>query len=199
MHTDYLLKELCIMPLDIELECRALAYRARIKDPQTPSLVLLKSRPTAGKTNKPIDWSRHPYSGINRAAAQLRARAETRFLSTLRTTRYPEKVESQSWEDPKVRAKAIKACAQDGAEQAAVARWQLWQVERQKHKQKHQPAIWDDWGSSNPKLYKDLARAQSTLLLQCRTGVGGFRTHLSFLKVSTSRNRTAQHANTRSK
>lgn len=181
----YLLKELHIEPLEVHLERCAMAFRARAlaSSPSTYTQRLKDLRPVAGNL-RPSTLSnlwQHPYHVLDRPARQLQVKARERLLEGNEKT--PKNTVRQDWENPKHRARAINAYARDLAERIASERCRLWQTEQQADRRKDQPALWSERKMENLWRYKNLTRAQSTILLQCRTGVGGFRAHLFRCKV----------------
>ncbi|KAF5502101.1 putative RNA-directed DNA polymerase from transposon X-element [Colletotrichum aenigma] len=48
------------------------------------------------------------------------------------------------------------------------------------------PALGGTWGRHNFKIYEDLLKAQSTILLHCRTGVNGLNACLNFMPFKTT-------------
>lgn len=171
----YLLKELCIEPLEVHLERCAMAFRARAFGPNTPRDQLQNWSPSVGKLRspKPELLQQHPYYVLDLQARQIHDIAQKRLGDG----------NKKDWEKQKVRAKAINTCAREMAEWQASEIWRTWRTERQTDRRKDQPALWSAWGMENLNLYKGLRREQSTILLQCRTGVGGLRAHLFHCKV----------------
>lgn len=89
------------------------------------------------------------------------------------------------WLDPKTRKDAIAKCAkQDTAKRSA----ELWNDYRRKRAMKHPEhqfplALVEDWHPKSFQYYKGLTRAQSTMLLQCRTEFIGLNHFLHGRKV----------------
>ena len=185
----YLHKELWIKPIDIQLESRAMAMRAKHLAPRSSTTELQPWRPSAGKTPSQSKnlWSHHPYSVHDCRARDLVKRARQRVSERFKALNDGDATASREWARPKVRGKAISACARMDAEKSAAEWWEDWRTEQQAKKSKHQPATWDDWGKENLRRYKGLFRPQSTSLFQCRTGVGPFASYLFQTKVSIGR------------
>ena len=178
----YLLKELNIEPPEDHLERCSSAFRARalgstpVKDPSQADDIRLDRPAAARRKGTQPD---HPYYVLEGNALHLYNTAQTRFFEQQRERGIKESISRKAWQDSKVRAKNINACAQVFAEQQASAKWDTWRFNRRHD----QPVLWDEWGKHNLILYRGLTRAQSTILFQCRTGVGGFGTHLFKCKV----------------
>ncbi len=170
---EYLFKELYIEPLEIHLRRSSLAFRARalgLKFQNSQSQIpksLNGQKPPLRLTNA---QQNHPYHALDCQALLLYDHAHQFYVA--------QKNKVCKWGDSKTRAKVIKQCAQEMAEEWASRRWEAWRTNRQVYKRKCSPALWNDWGQENLDRFGGLTRAQSTILLQCRTGVGGFRSYL---------------------
>ena len=175
----YLLKELHVQPIEIYLEGRAQAARARARSPDLDNqTVSLRSFPSVVGNIRKVKV--HPYDILDMQALNLQRKAKQRLLEG---NNYRTHAQRQDWGNSKHRAKAISACVREMGESSAFQLWKDWKVERQTKRANDQPTLWDDWGKKNLARYKDLPRAQSSILLVCRTGVGGLRTHLLKCKV----------------
>ena len=185
---EYLLKELNIEPLEIHLRRCALAARARALDPnieENPSPI--RDFPTGNmKASKSKTPKKHPYYLQDCQAKEVQREAWKLFternsaVGQCNSTTPPK-----DWWDQKCRARAINRSAKIFAEEFASARWQAWRTTRLMDRRKHAPALWDEeWSRKSLNLYKGLTRAQSTILLQCRTGFLGLRSQLYRMKVS---------------
>ena len=185
IHRQYLLKELYIEPLEVHLERCATAFRARARGLNTQRHRLQYWRPLVGKvqSSTPGSLQQHLYFVLDRRARQLQDIARKRLTKGNGAVGKRDNAVRKDWEDQKDRAKAINTCAQEIAECRASEIWRVWRTERQADRRKDQPALWSAWGKKNLSLYKDLPRAQSNILLQCRTGVGGLGAHLFRCKV----------------
>lgn len=182
---EYLLKELYVEPLEIFLERCALTHVARnlAASPKTRSKILEDSASPQKSSHRTLQS--HPYHVLERQSQQLRGRAKERLARRDAALRPRKNVPLKASQDPKDIAKAINACAREDAEIRAERFWRKWRTERQAHTSKDQPALWDIWGKETLRYYENLPRAQSSMLLQCRTGVGGLGTHLFRVKVSS--------------
>ena len=162
-----ILKELHIYPLDIELERRAMAFRARIFDPKA-TISLEPCRTSSGRSRPRlrIHWEDHPYHALDRQAEALYWSAKRRLEATNTALRKCNRPVRRSWMNAKDRSRAINACARGEAERHASERWEMYRVNQQDHKHKRisQPVLWDCWGKMNSQRYKNLSRARSSIL-----------------------------------
>ena len=177
--THYLHKELHIQPMPTYLESQALAARARARphdlDNRTCAL-----RPCPAEVRKIGNAPVHPYDMLDKHALDIQRQTKQRLLEG---NTHCKPHERKNWENPKHRAKAINACARARGEDIASRSWKTWKVERQATGGRDQPVLWDNWGKQNLVRYKGLTRAQSSILVVCRTGFGGLRTHLFHCRV----------------
>lgn len=95
-----------------------------------------------------------------------------------------EALAASLWGNPTERNKALKAqCMEDTFRESDA----IWDEYRQQRAQKHAtvpPAMKDDWGGKVFfTCYSHLPRAQTSILLQCRTGVIGLNDYLFSIKV----------------
>ena len=171
-------KELHIEPLELLLERQSSAFRARALEWDFQQV-----RPPQSQKARPVS-RQQPHVALERRAKQLLAMAweyfeERKGTAIDRWIRAPK----TTWKSPKDRAKAINGWACIVSEVQCSQWWGGYRDERQFSRVNNQPVLWNDWGVGNLAYYRDLPRPQSTLLLQCRTGVGGFGTHLFRFKV----------------
>ena len=185
----YLHKELWIKPIDIQLESRAMAIRAKHLALRSSTTELQPWRPSSGKTPSKSKnlWPQHPYFVHDCRARDLEKRARERVSERFKALNDGDATASREWARQKVRGKATSACARIDAEKSAAKWWEDCRTEQQAKRSKHQPATWDDWGKENLRRYRGLLRPQSTSLFQCRTGVGPFASYLFQIKVSMIR------------
>ena len=129
----------------------------------------------------------HPYLALNLRAAHLLELAQGCYRKTRNTgTRCCTTRPVCSWKGLHDRTRVINNWARIVSESCCSRWWEIYRTERQAGRRSSQPVTWDDWGQDNLTRSKDLTRAQSTLLLQCRTGVGGFGAYLFRCKVCSS-------------
>lgn len=123
----------------------------------------------------------NPYDDLDLHAAGLIKRTKA-YLTKTRG----EEVAAQAWLHPRTRNKAINACAKrEAAEQNA----EEWDDYRRRRAQRHEDlpfVVREDWDPQSLRSYRGLTRAQSTMLLQCRTEVIGLGSMLFDRRVSYS-------------
>lgn len=185
----YLRKELNIEPLEIHLERCASAARARALDPniqEDPSPI--REFPRANMPPSMLKkFLRHPYYVNDCQAKKVQRKAWEHLtehndaVGQCNSTAPPK-----DWGNQKHRAKAINLSARLIAEKSASDEWRAWRTTRLMNRRKNAPALWDEeWSRKSLNLYRHLPRAESTILLQCRTGFMGLRSQLYRMKVST--------------
>ncbi|KAH7020482.1 hypothetical protein EDB80DRAFT_821479 [Ilyonectria destructans] len=121
-----------------------------------------------------------PYQVLNGETKELCVRAR-RLLeeNCKKQSSGDENVWLSKWLDPQTRKKAIGTCAkQEGIERSARL-WDKYRKDRERVRRRlHRPAVLaEDWGAESFQYYKGLTRAQSTMLLHCRTefiGLNGY-------------------------
>ena len=177
--THYLYKELHIQPIVTYLECQALTLRARTR-PHNLDNRMMELRPCPAEVRAIKNAPIHPYDMQDNQALRIQRQAKERLLKG-NTNCKPH--ERKNWDNRKHRGKAISACVRELGESTASKSWKAWKVVRQVEGPHDQPVLWDNWGRHNLLRYKGLTRAQSSMLLICRTGFGGLRTHLFNCKV----------------
>lgn len=182
----YLLKELYIEPLEIYLDRCALAFVARNRAPGPDTLIQDLRQSMSPQRHKWALLHQHPYHVLDRNAQKLQEVAQKRWTQREAAFRPGKKAAPKISGKPTGLAKTINACAREAAEYSADEHWKAWRNERQSSKGHDQPVLWSTWGKENLSRYENMPRAQSSLLLQCRTGVGGLRTYLYRLKVRLS-------------
>lgn len=153
-------KELCIDPIAIHLHQVAMAHRARLFETREAQDLEEVRKTMYPRKLTPKFLNSHPYHTVFTAAKQLRDEAL-----------------EQAGPGCKNPHKAINSYV---AEQAALKSTQMWnryrrdQRKEAARKSKELPvALEDDWGPSNLKRYKDLSRAQSTIIMNLRIGFDG--------------------------
>ena len=183
---EYLLKELHIEPIEIYLERCALAHVARSLDPLAPTRSKILKDSKSPNSLQYECLLRHPYHLVDKKAQRLRERAQEHLRQRNDIGHRCKNGSLDPSKDTRILERTINDCARQDAELRAEEFWRAWRTERQADRKKDQPALWDNWGKSNLRYYKNLPRAQCSILLQCRTGVGGLKTHLIRFKVCTS-------------
>lgn len=182
---EFLNKELHLQPLNIYLESRAESFRAQRLDPDLYTKVaqvaqLRAWKPLEGNIK---DNDKRPYAVLDRQARILQTAAAQRLWAE--NSRKRDNAVRNDWMQPKVRAKFINACAREGAELRASENWRTYKKVKQTDRGKDEPALWDEWGKKVLGYYRNMPRAQTSILLQCRTGVGGLRAYLHRINVSS--------------
>lgn len=123
----------------------------------------------------------HPYDLLNMNAWGLLKRTKD-YLKKY----HGDEVAAQKWLQRKTRNKAINACAK---REATMQNAREWDDYRRRRAQRHEDlplVVEDDWGPQSLRSYRGLTRAQSTILLQCRTEVIGLDSMLFDRRVSCS-------------
>ncbi|WAO89012.1 Reverse transcriptase domain-containing protein [Fusarium falciforme] len=167
-------KELNIDSIRVTLCRLAATHRAKMID--TPDHdALVKARTSL---SKPDDDRAHPYTLLDLGGRHLRQRTWKGMVAEL-----GEAKAAANWSDPKERNKALKAYCMGDTFRGSEA---MWDEYRQKRAQKHAtvpPAMKGPWGADAfLRCYSDLPRAQTSILLQCRTGVIGLNDYLFSIK-----------------
>lgn len=168
-------KELNIDSIRMTLCRLAATHRAQMIDtPDHDALVKVRT-----SLSKPDDDLVHPYTLLDLGGRHLRQRTWKGMVAEL-----GEAKAAASWSDPKERNKALKAyCMGDTFRESE----DMWDEYRQKRAQRHAtvpPAMKGPWGADAfLRCYSDLPRAQTSILIQCRTGVISLNDYLFSIKV----------------
>ncbi|RYP82468.1 hypothetical protein DL769_001661 [Monosporascus sp. CRB-8-3] len=172
-------KELHIESLEVHLQRLALAHRARtVHTPEFQELERIRNRPLVGVSNSSLE--RHPFRKLHADAIRLAQEARRRISD--------EKEATRIWSISKRRNKIINKCA---LQHAADSMSRLWNDYRRRYANrldKPRPrtaALEEEWGPQSYLYYEGLSRAQSTMLLHCRTGYIGLRAYLHSIKVES--------------
>ncbi|UZP43222.1 hypothetical protein NXS19_011038 [Fusarium pseudograminearum] len=89
------------------------------------------------------------------------------------------------WQNPRRRKAVIKRLAQQDADERSIASWE--EFCRKRAKRPHRPmALEGTWHRNSLKIYRGLNRAQSTMLLQCRTEYIGLNSYLHSIQATRS-------------
>ncbi|TPX07961.1 uncharacterized protein E0L32_010416 [Thyridium curvatum] len=188
--SDVVRKELNIEPICAFLERMALAHRAR--SAETPFYQKLRDTmrtPIPGIPFRQVGDSyidRNPYAILFDKAERLSREARDQGTAHL------EGEDDQSW-TPRQRHRLIGRLAEKMSQGAASDGWDEyrdgWKPHHQRDKRsqpvpRERPLVLEEkWGPQSYKLYKGLSRAQSTMLLQCRTGCIGLAAYLFSIKA----------------
>ncbi|RBQ76961.1 hypothetical protein FVER14953_12340 [Fusarium verticillioides] len=170
-------KEVYVEDILVYLDRVATLQRARALD--TPDHERLRRMRRIGK--RPAEFELHPYHSLDYPARSLLERAKESCRD--------RKASSMSLN---VVRKAMTRIAKQDAEEMSRRMWSR-HLEDCYADSRHSPsfrsaALMDKarWGPHNLKRYRGLSRAQSTMLIQCRTGYIALNTFLYTLKVSQS-------------
>lgn len=131
----------------------------------------------------PRGLPQHPYRHFDELAGRQISEARARLHEKL-----PDEDIEVLWANPKTRHKAINKYIEEEALERCRQRWAMHQ--REWH---NKPNLWKyggipvsvegPWNPKSFKLYRNLSRPQSSILLQCRTGVIGLAAYLNSRKV----------------
>ncbi|KAF4999739.1 hypothetical protein FDECE_11418 [Fusarium decemcellulare] len=128
----------------------------------------------------------HPYAVLGHFAKDLASRAK-QLIEDENDLKGKHKIDAKKdWSEPEIRAKTISACAQADAFKKSSSLWEDYCGKYVTRHNTYMPAIYEDWGGESFAYYAGLTRAQSTILLQCRTGVIGLNDNLSSRKRADS-------------
>ncbi|RYP80052.1 hypothetical protein DL770_006411 [Monosporascus sp. CRB-9-2] len=176
---DVVRKELHIESLEVHLQRVALAHRARtVYAPEFQELERIRNRPLVGVSDSSLE--RHPFRKLHADAIHLEQEARCTISDDEETIR--------AWPTSKRRNKIINKCA---LHHAAVSMLRLWNDYRRHYANRldkpmlRTAALEEGWGPESYLYYKGLSRAQSTMLLHCRTGCIGLRAYLHSIKVDS--------------
>ncbi|KAM5347429.1 hypothetical protein ACJ41O_010434 [Fusarium nematophilum] len=137
----------------------------------------------------------HPCQILDKEAQGLCDRAWKRLARYLDGN--PDQLAAQ-WLNPKRRKRTIDKCAIEEAEKRSAEVWDDYRRDRaRRHSaERHRPrALEEGWGLKTFKYYKGLSRAQSTMLLQCRTEFIGLNGFLHARKLAASAACSCGHPN----
>jgi len=168
-----LLKELDIESVEVFLHRVSIAQRAQSLD--TPEYKELEALWLARLDKVPSSARvcEHPYRVLFDDARDLAEEARRSLLP-----------DESAWLDTARRNRAIKRCARQRATAAMSERWEAYRMVPGK---KECPALVEPWGPRSLRFYRGLPRAQSTMLLRCRTGRIGLRNYLFFINVDRTK------------
>lgn len=194
-------KEVFIEDLSVFLTRTARVYRAKNYNSHVGKAVRTFLRPGFPSVS-PADRKRHPYKALYDEAKKLVLNPATEMLDSWRkkkneqarkknaeeeaNTNGAKKKEEEMEEEEKMR-RFIKLCASVLSKTEMKDIWTTY-VDKRRHSgrdfNKFPPALEGTWGSNNLYRHQDLSKAQSTILLHCRTGVIGLNASLHHMGVS---------------
>ncbi|RYP34155.1 hypothetical protein DL767_004382 [Monosporascus sp. MG133] len=176
---DVVRKELHIESLEVHLQRVSLAHRARtVYTPEFQELERIRSRPLAGVSDSSLE--RHPFRKLHADAIHLEQEARSMISD--------EEEAIRAWPTSKRRNKIINRCALDHAADTMSRLWNDYRRHYANRLDKPRPrtaALEEGWGPQSYLYYEGLSRAQSTMLLHCRTGCIGLRAYLHSIKVDS--------------
>ena len=185
-----LYNELYIQPIKTYLHWRVLSFQAQILDTRHwYALRKWRETPVRPPTHKLYNESkrsllskleaRHPYQILDNLAAQFKQ-------STLATLR--KEIQMWRWEENEAyRKKKITKYTTGSAKYEAQILWDThrWKVLKENRKKYWAtPAYQEDGLGNAVEHYKGLSRAESSILIQCRTGAIGLNKHMHKIKAS---------------
>ncbi|KAG5757117.1 hypothetical protein H9Q72_014431 [Fusarium xylarioides] len=155
-------KELAVEDIKTVLVRLATAHRARILD--SPEHDMLEEvRNDLDKGGRRGRSRRNPFVVYDNHARLLRNTVYNKMV-----TQFGEEETNSRWGDHQIRNRAIDKAARQLATAAMCKRWDDYR--RQEAQNPHRTSvILGSWGRENRKRYLNLSRAQSTMLIQCRT------------------------------
>ncbi|RKL51925.1 hypothetical protein BFJ70_g639 [Fusarium oxysporum] len=164
-------KEAYVEDILVFLERVATVQRARVLD--TPDHERLRRIRRRGK--KPAEFDHHPYHALDHAATSLLERANESCRDS--------KVCNIS---PSMVRKAMTKIAKQDSEKMSCKIWNRYCEERDPRHWQRSAAVMDKagWGPHNLRRYRGLSRAQSTILIQCRTEFIALNSHLHWMRRS---------------
>jgi hypothetical protein len=172
-----LLKELNVESLDVTLYRQALIYRSKLLCKGENSLDtefakdLAKTRRRTFKITRSEERN-HPYAALFHNASEFMRGAKAELGQHRQRLRHTA---LDYW------LHHLRQYAQECSDKQSKHDWDAYVAE--KGDGKNVPAFNGGWGAKNLARYEGLSRAQSTMLLHCRTGAIGLRGYLNFLQV----------------
>ncbi|KAF4994823.1 hypothetical protein FGRMN_5557 [Fusarium graminum] len=167
-------KELNIEDIELTMTRFATAHRAKILD--TPEHEMLASiRGDLMSRGKVGQNKRHPFEVLDQQARLLGNTARNKLI-----VKYGQTEATRLWNLTIEKNLQINTVARQLARSASRNIWNDYRRERaQRQVSRHRPlALTENWGRSNRKRYNELTRAQSSILIQCRTEKIGLNSHL---------------------
>lgn len=163
-------KELNVESVRVFLCRLGASQRARaLSDPDHGMILQITTPPRW----EPLSDAVHPYRILENISQLLKA--ET--LRKLHELNEPSEV-SKIWSDPTRQKKAINSHVAHKGQEWSAKLWTSYRRQRAQERKHRTEATDDDWGPMAWSYYKPLTRAQSTMLLHCRTGVIGLNYYL---------------------
>lgn len=172
-------KELNIPPIAVYLQEKAMAHRAR--NYKSDDYKLLRSKTERFPHKATLNcFKRHPLLELYKAAGSLRDCAKAWWL---------DQNDTVFWENPVSQGEAITKYMKRQALLLCRELWEEFKSNEKKYRdtrirkttlgvQRRPVATMGDWGPRNLKRYRGLNRAQSTILIQMRTGFIGLNSFL---------------------
>ncbi|KAJ0160825.1 putative RNA-directed DNA polymerase from transposon BS [Colletotrichum tanaceti] len=191
--SEILHKELHIDKLSLYLERTAMAYRVQNLDSEDAKK-LETTWNTLFRDKEPIPrLDHHPYRLLYldacRACHEPRRQLEKKVLA-----RYPRSSHEKwrpsaddYWAEPVIRKTIMRDALRRHTERESALQWETYRTlysSRHSPAIRNPPALQEGWGRQSLGYYKGLTRAQSTMLLQCRTGVIGLKSYLYSLNTA---------------
>ena len=175
---EYLTKELNILPIDIRLRSYVWAFRARQLQPAAHQHLFIPPQVLKRK--------QHPYDILEIEARHAQKEAYRFLKDTIEIAERRSQPSTKSWANLWDRSLLIcEQCNRMGHNEAK-SDWRKWSTaKRQRHHRNEpvDPALRGTWGRHNLSYHNNLSRAQSTILIQCRTGFIGLKAYLAQTKV----------------
>ena len=174
-------QELSLESVEVFLNRVARVHRARmVHTPEFRDLEATRTRPLWGGMRDSKAMDRHPYFQLHKEAIALEEEAYRALEDE--ASRAADGLAPGSTDTlcPKRRARSIRTCAAKRAKAESTERWNEYRDLRRRERPGDSVplAMRQPWGAEAFRHYRDLTRAQSTMLLQCRTERIGLRAFL---------------------
>ncbi|KAL6914938.1 hypothetical protein FSST1_012698 [Fusarium sambucinum] len=163
------------------ISARAKSLKVDPKSPYGIENIPIHKRETGMKST--------PYEDLDREASILCNSARTAIQESESESKSKSK-NPKSWKDvwlnPQRRKATINRLAKQQADGRCAALWEVYRRDRRKrYRGRHQPqALEQPWGPESLTFYKGMSRAQSTMLLHCRTEFIGLNYHLNSINAN---------------
>lgn len=122
---------------------------------------------------EPLSPAVHPYRVLENTSQLLKAETLRKLYELNKKSEVPK-----IWSDPTRQKKAINSHVAHKSQEWSAKLWTTYQRKRAQERKHRTEATDDAWGPMALSYYKPLTRAQSTMLLHCRTGVIGLNYYL---------------------
>ena len=179
-----LLKELWIPSIESYLRTTAMGFRARMLDTEHAQVLhdnRFKELPGVQNLIPRSKLEEHPYHILDVEAKKFLEDAQRHWQQT--------PYANLNWDNPLTRKDAIKAYSRELREQVNSASWKRYQHDCWL-KGRQQLYLSEGWGRQTLDYHKGLSRAQSSMLIQCRTENIGLNSYL--FRCSTAKHQVSR-------